>query len=389
MKDAKAVGFVYNERYLQHNPGLELFPGASAPVPAPFVEPVLHPSNHRLVMRTKHLMDLSGLMEHVRLIEPNPATPEQLAAFHTPEYIEHVRQLSRQGQGDAGEHAPVGPGSFEVALLAAGGGICAVDAVLRGQVRRAFVNCRPPGHHALPGRGMGYCLFNNIVIAARHAQNAHPIRRILVVDWDVHHGNGTQAAFYDDPSVLFASIHQDGLYPDDDGLLQQTGDATAIGSTVNIPLPAGCGDAAYRAAFERILIPIARAFRPELILVSAGQDASTMDPEGRMCLSTEAYRWMTTALMDLADELCEGRLILLQEGGYSETYAPYCTLAIVESLTGIRTRIPEPLDPETLRIRPDIVNISPGAEAALRAAESAHAAHWPVLARGPGDAAHR
>lgn len=381
MGDSPEVGFVYDDRYLQHNPGTEMFWTEQGQLPVPFVEPTLHPSSYRLVMRTKHLLDLTGLTSHMLRIEPRPATVEQLTVFHTSDYVERVRQLSAQGSGDAGEHAPVGPGSYEIALLSAGGAISAVDAVMHGTVRRAFVNGRPPGHHALADRGMGYCLFNNVVIAARHAQNAYGIRRVLIVDWDVHHGNGTQEAFYADPSVLFVSLHQDGLYPDDIGLLQQTGVGRGDGTTVNLPLPAGCGDAVYRAAFERIVLPIARAFGPELILVSAGQDASTMDPEGRMCLSSNAYRWMTSALMDLAAEVCTGRLVILQEGGYSELYAPYCTLGIVESLTGVRTNLPEPLDPGVLQRRPDIAAIGPGAEAALKEIEATQAAYWPVLRR--------
>lgn len=381
MSDAPEVGFVYDDRYLQHNPGNEVFWTEQGPLAVPFVEPTLHPSNYRLVMRTKHLLDLAGLTSRMLPIQPRPATVGELAVFHTAEYAGRVRQLSAQGGGFAGEQAPVGPGSYEIALLSAGGGISAVDAVMRGTVKRAFVNCRPPGHHALADRGMGYCLFNNVVIATRHAQNAYAIKRVLIVDWDAHHGNGTQEAFYADPSVLFVSLHQDGLYPDDMGHLQQTGAAEGAGTTVNLPLPAGCGDAVYRAAFERIVLPIARVFRPELIFVSAGQDASTMDPEGRMCLSSDAYRWMTSALMGLAAGVCEGRLVILQEGGYSELYAPYCTLGIVESLTGVRTHLPEPLDAEVLQKRPDIASIGLGAEAALKDIETTQAAYWPSLRR--------
>jgi len=349
------------------------------PVPAPFVEPILHPSNYRLVMRSKHLLDLTGLISRMRRIEPRPATVEELTLFHTPAYVERVRQLSVRGGGEAGEHAPVGAGSYEIALLAAGGAIAAVDAVMGGTVHRVFVNCRPPGHHAVADRGMGYCLFNNVVLAAHHARKAYGIRRVLILDWDVHHGNGAHEAFYADPSVLFVSLHQDGLYPDDMGHAQHAGDGDAAGTTVNLPLPAGSGDAVYRAAFERIVLPIARAFAPELVLVSAGQDASTMDPEGRMCLSSEAYRWMTSALMDVAEEFCAGRLVILQEGGYSELYAPYCVLGIVESLTGIRTHLPEPLDPAVLQKRPEIATVGPSAEAALQEIAATQAAYWPVL----------
>jgi acetoin utilization deacetylase AcuC-like enzyme len=379
MRPAWEVGFVFDDRYLQHNPGIEVFWTEQGPVPAPFVEPALHPSSYRLVMRTKQLLDLSGLSARLLPIAPRLATVEELSVFHELHYIERVRELSRNGGGYAGESAPVGWGSYEIALLSAGGALAAVDAVMQGTVRRAFVNARPPGHHARADSGMGYCLFNNVVVAARHAQHACGIQRILVLDWDVHHGNGSQDAFYEDPSVLFVSLHQDGLYPYGMGHLQEAGAGSATGTTVNIPLPAGSGDAVYRAAFERLVLPIATAFQPELVLISAGQDGSLMDPEGRMSLTTDGYRWMTSALMSVADECCEGRLILVQEGGYSELYAPYCALGIVESLTGFRSHLPEPEDLNLLKRRPDVAAVGPGAEAALRNIAGFHARFWPQV----------
>ena len=154
--------------------------------------------------------------------------------------------------------------------------------------------------------------------------------------------------------------------------------------TVNLPLPAGSGDATYRAAFGRMVLPIARAFAPELILISAGQDASTMDPDGRMCLTSNAYRWMTSALMGVADEACEGRLVILQEGGYAELYAPYCTLGIIESLTGFRTHVHEPQDLAYLEGRPEIAVVGPGAAVALNDIEAIQAQYWPVVSKRPG-----
>ncbi|MDP9364830.1 MAG: class II histone deacetylase, partial [Chloroflexota bacterium] len=258
---------------------------------------------------------------------------------------------------------------YEVARLAAGGAMAAVDAAVAGVARRSFVLYRPPGHHAVRDRGMGYCLFNNVAIAARHAQNAHGIERVLIVDWDVHHGNGTQEAFWDDPSVLFVSVHQEGLYPAGSGGLDEVGEGAGRGFTVNVPLPAGSGDAAYAAAFERVVVPAARAFRPELVLVSAGQDAGAMDQHGRMCVTTEGYRRLTEAMVGVADEFAEGRLVALQEGGYSEIYGPYCTLAIVETLAGERTSLPEPLDPARLAALPPSRGVGRDAEAAIAAAE--------------------
>jgi acetoin utilization deacetylase AcuC-like enzyme len=376
-----ATGLVDDNRYLQHNPGLDHMWTEQGTQPYPFVDPIIHPSNHRLVMRTRQLIELSGLTPHLTRIEPRPATVEEIGWYHTAEYVARVQELSRLGAGDAGEGAKVGPGSYEIALLAAGGAIAAVDAVVEGRVRHAFANIRPPGHHAVADKGMGYCLFNNVVIAARHAQKVHGIERVTVVDWDVHDGNGTQEAFYADPSVLFVSLHQDRLYPPTMGLLEQTGTAEGAGSTVNLPLPAGSGDAVYRAAFERIVLPVIREFGPSLILVSAGQDASTMDPDGRMCLSTEAYRWMTRALMEAAADLCEGRLVILQEGGYSETYAPYCTLGILESLTGIASNLTEPQPVAWLQRRPDIAEVGPSYVEALDRIQQTHAANWSTLRR--------
>lgn len=370
-----ACGFVYSDRYLQHNPGLQLVGGR----PAPFVEPLIHPSNYRLVMRTKQLLDLTGLSNELIALAPYPATEDDLTVYHTPEYIERVRVLCAAGGGETGEGAPAGEESYAVAMLAAGGCMAAVDAVLGGTVRRAFANVRPPGHHAMADKGMGFCIFNNVVIAARHAQRKHGIERVLILDWDVHDGNGTQDAFYGDPSVLFFSLHQDGLYPATYGTLEQTGSGAGTGHTVNLPLPPGSGDAAYLTAFEQVVLPIAHAFAPQLVLVSAGQDASTMDPLGRMCVTSEGYRRMTQAMIDLAETHAEGRLVIVQEGGYSELYAPYCTLAIVETLAEQRTGIAEPLGIERLSQQPQYAAVGPSAEAALAAIRATYAPFWSAL----------
>jgi acetoin utilization deacetylase AcuC-like enzyme len=380
--DAARVGLVYADRYLQHNPGLYVM--GEARQPAPFVDPILHPSNHRLVMRTKQLLDLTGLSERLTPLAAYPASVDDVAVYHTRSYIDFVRELCAAGGGDTGEGAPASVESYEIALLAAGGGMAAVDAVMNGRVRRAFANVRPPGHHAMASKGMGYCVFNNVVIAARHAQRRHGVRRVMIVDWDVHHGNGTQDAFYDDPDVLFISLHQDQLYPPGYGDLEQVGAGAGEGFTVNLPLPAGCGDAAYRSAFERVVLPIAAAFEPQLVLVSAGQDASTMDPLGRMCVTTAGYRQMTQALIDVAERHADGKLVILQEGGYSELYAPYCTLAIIETLAGIRTGIIEPQSIERLQAQPQYSTVGLSAEAAIAAICQTQARYWNAVAPQQG-----
>ena len=369
-KETAVAGLVFDDRFLQHNPGL--YPLWSTGGPYPFVDPVLHLSNHRLAMRTKHLIDLSSLGEDLLRVPAARATEEDLLRVHAAEHIARVRELSAAGGGETGDGAPAGPGSYEVALLAAGTGIAAVDAVVAGQARRVFALVRPPGHHAVRDRGMGYCLFNNVAVAAHHARARHGIGRVLIVDWDVHHGNGTQEAFWTDPGVLFVSLHQEGLYPAGSGNLDEVGAGAGRGFTANLPLPAGCGDAAYLAAFERVVLPLAHRFRPELVLVSAGQDACAMDQHGRMCVTTDGYRRMTEAMIAVADEHAGGRLIALQEGGYSEIYGPYCTLAVVETLAGRRTGMPEPLDPGRLAALPPSRAVGMDAEAAIGAAEGRH-----------------
>ncbi len=377
MSEQQQVGFVYDDRYLQHNPGLQRLWSTDSDLP--FVEPTIHPSNYRLVMRTKHLLDFSGLIESLSRVAPYMATVDDIARYHTREYIERVQRICADGGGDTGEGAPAAADSYPIALLAAGGAMAAVDAVVSGEVRRAFANIRPPGHHAMQDKGMGFCIFNNVVIAARHAQASHGIERVMVLDWDVHDGNGTQDAFYDDPTALFFSLHQDRLYPAEFGLLDQVGEGEGAGYTVNLPLPPGSGDAAYLAAIENVVMPIADAFEPQLVLVSAGQDASTADPLGRMCLTTEGYRRMTARMIEIAEKHADGHLVIVQEGGYSETYAPYCTLAIIEALVGERTGIAEPLPLDGLRLQPQYGHVGASGEEAIAAIRAQYASYWPGL----------
>jgi acetoin utilization deacetylase AcuC-like enzyme len=207
--------------------------------------------------------------------------------------------------------------------------------VMRGDVANAYALLRPPGHHAMKRRAMGFCVFGNVVVAAHAVRKAFGLERIMVVDWDVHHGNGTQDAFYDDPSVLFLSLHQHNWYPKLSGELEQVGSGKGIGYTVNIPLPAGTGDRGYRAAFEQIVLPIGLQYRPQLILISAGQDASWLDPLAQMMMSMSGFRQLSSFMLSLADEVCDGRIVMLQEGGYSAAYVPYCTIAAVEPLVGV------------------------------------------------------
>jgi acetoin utilization deacetylase AcuC-like enzyme len=339
--DDVRAGLVFDDRYLWHNTGLSLIQDAGQ---FPFADPVPHWSSPALVGRAKQLIDLYGIADRMARVAAYEANDEALLRCHTPEHLTRVRGLDRTG-GDSGEGAPMGPGGERIARLSAGGVMAAVDAVLTGSVRHAYALVRPPGHHAMPDRGMGFCVFSNVAIAAKHAQTQHGIRKVLILDWDVHHGNGTQAAFFDDPDVLFISLHQDELYPPGSGAVDHTGAGDGSGFTVNIPLPGGTGGAGYRAAFERIVLPVARQFAPELVMVSAGQDASILDPLARMSLTTNAYRAMTRFMLGIAEESCGGRLVVAQEGGYAAAYAPYCSASIAEVLAGGPVVVPEPYGP--------------------------------------------
>ncbi len=325
----RVVGLVFDDRYLTHNTGLGLIGDRYQ---YPFAEPVAHPSSPALVGRAKHLMDLFGIAERMRRIEPVFASDEQLTVYHTPEYLARVTEIAQTDGGDTGAGAPIGRGGDRVARLAAGGTIAAVDAVMTGAVEAAYALVRPPGHHAMADEGMGFCVFNNAVVAARQAQRVHGAERVLILDWDVHHGNGTQAAFWADSSVLFISLHQDDLYPPGWGAADQVGIGDGEGFTVNFPLPAGTGNRGYGEAISRIVTPIARQFDPNLVIVSAGQDASVMDPLARMSVTLAGYRVLTEAMMTIAAECCEGRLVVTQEGGYAPQYAPYCSATIAQTL---------------------------------------------------------
>jgi acetoin utilization deacetylase AcuC-like enzyme len=378
------VGFVFDDRYLQHDPGLQLMFETRERLP--FTEPTMHLSNYRMVLRAKHLIDLTGLGKDLIRVDAYPATDEQIGYYHLPEYIQLVKDISAAGGGDAGRGTPIAENGYEIAALAAGGGLAAVDAVFDGRVRRVFANVRPPGHHATAEAGMGFCVFNNIVIAARYAQKKYGIERVMVLDWDVHPGNGTQDAFYDDPSVLFFSFHQAGIFPAPLGEIASVGEGAGTGFNVNLAVPAGSGNATYNAAIERIVRPIADEFKPQLVLISAGQDASVNDQLGRNSLTTEGYRDLTKAMIDIAETHADGKLVVLQEGGYSEFYGPYCTLAIVETLMETRTNRPEPQSWEALQQRPESHTVGLSAAAALVDIRETLAPYWSSLTAGiPAD----
>jgi acetoin utilization deacetylase AcuC-like enzyme len=324
-----ATGWVFHELYLWHDTGnyAGVFP------PGLTVEPDEHVENPRTKRRFRNLLEVAGILDRLAPIKPRPASEAELGRFHTADYIARIKADSAKLHGgDAGRLTPFGQGSFEIACLAAGGTIAAVDAVLAGEVENAYALVRPPGHHAERDRGLGFCIFGNVAVAALHARAARRVGRVATVDWDVHHGNGTQQAFYEDPNVLTISIHQDRLFPVNTGGIEENGAGAGAGYNLNIPLPPGSGTGAYRAAFERVVLPALQRFKPELILVPSGFDGGGTDPMGRMMMTSGLYRELARLLMDAARTLCGGRLVLSHEGGYSATHVPYCGLAVIEAL---------------------------------------------------------
>ncbi len=365
---AMTTGLAYDAECLQHDNGSMILDRTAQPWLA-----VAHVEGADRVARTHQVLERSGRLELLTKIDCPPAEMEAIGLVHDAATIDKVKAACEGNDiVSIGPDARAGPTSWRPALKAAGGSIQAVDDVLAGRVDNAYALIRPPGHHASGSVPMGFCLFNNIAIAARHAQKKHGLEKVAIVDWDVHHGNGTQAIFYEDPSVLFISIHQDGLYPRDTGTLVERGRGKGEGCNVNIPMPAGSSDHGYRLAFERVVLPLMQRFGPELILVSAGQDASGADPLGRMSVTTEGFRSLSAMVTAVARDLCGGRLVMLQEGGYSVDHMPFCTLAIIEAMAGMTPALKgEPLEldgPEHLQ------------EIEVRAVEAAWANHerWKI-----------
>ncbi len=294
------VAFVYHPDYLLHEP--------------PFDHPE---SPARLTAIVEHLRK-TGILE--RMIPVLPSFPDNgdIGRVHTPEYLQRLEMACRRGDLtlDA-EDTYLCRNSYTIALLSASGAIAGADAVLTGKARRAFCALRPPGHHAGRDTGMGFCLLNNAAIAARHVQARHGISRVMIVDWDVHHGNGTQSIFLEDPTVFFFSIHEHPsfLYPGT-GRRWETGKGAGEGTTLNAPMAPGAGDEEYRQAFEQMLRPAMERFRPEIILVSAGFDCHKDDPLADMQVTGEGFRYMTRFVVEAAERHCGGRVVSLLEGGY-------------------------------------------------------------------------
>jgi acetoin utilization deacetylase AcuC-like enzyme len=338
----RRTGYIWHELYAWHDTGTHagVIPSGGT------VQPYQNFENPESKSRLASLVEVSGLIDGLVRISARPASEEDVLRIHTPGYVSRIKAESQGHGGDGGDGwTPFGKGSFEIAMLAAGGTIAATEAVLTGKVNNAYALVRPPGHHAVRDSGKGYCIFSNVSIAIEYARAVHNVQRVAIVDYDVHHGNGAQDIYYSDPNVLTISLHQEFLFPPDSGSLEEQGEGEARGTCINVPLPAGCGNEAYTEAIKRVAGPAIRAFQPELIMVSSGFDASAADPLGRMVVTASGYREMAEELLRISEEVCDGRLVFSHEGGYSPVYVPFCGLAVLEALSGIKTGVNDAFNP--------------------------------------------
>jgi acetoin utilization deacetylase AcuC-like enzyme len=306
------TGIVKDERYLGHDTG-----------PSHVENP------QRLVHIHQALADMGDLFTE---IPARLATHAEIATIHDSAYIDRIAATAGKGTHQLDPDTVTSAKTYEAACLAAGGVMAAIDAVMGG-LPNAFALVRPPGHHAERDRAMGFCIFNNVAIGAQHARLAHGLERILIVDWDLHHGNGTQHAFYTDPRVLYFSTHQYPYYPGT-GHYTEIGEGAGRGYTVNCPLSPGCGDADYANIFRHILLPIALAYRPQLILVSAGFDIYHADPLGGMGVTEQGFARLTDILMELAQQVCAGRLVITLEGGYNVHGQALAVREVIRQMAG-------------------------------------------------------
>jgi len=295
--------------------------------------------------RLRNLVEVSGLMDSLARPRAAPALRDDLLRIHPPAYLDRFKALSDAGGGDMGDETGFSRGGYDIAMLSAGLARAAVVDVWHRRAQNAYALCRPPGHHCLPDQAMGFCLLANIPVALEALRAEVGPLRAAVVDWDVHHGNGTEAIYIDRADTLTISLHQERCYPTDTGGAEVRGTGAAAGMNLNVPLLPGGGHRAYLDAMELLVLPALRAFRPDIIVIACGLDANGADPLARMQAHSGTFRAMTELMVAEAGALCGGRLVAVHEGGYSEAVVPFCGLAVIEALAGTRTGVADPFLP--------------------------------------------
>ncbi len=334
------TGFFYDERCFWHGGGNYAF---TLPV-GDLVQPIFGglPENPETKRRLKNLMDVTGLSQELDMLGSDAATFQELARVHPENYLNEFKNLSDNGGGELGLRTPFGKGGYEIAALSAGLAKSAIFSVLNGTHENSYALSRPPGHHCLPDFPNGFCLLANIAVGIEAAIAEGKGKRFAVLDWDVHHGNGTEAIFYDRNDVLTISIHQENNYPMDTGSVKDQGKGAGLGYNMNIPLPPGAGHNTYIETMERIALPAIENFAPDIIIIACGFDASAVDPLSRMLATMETFRAMTEQVKTLASKICDGRLMMAHEGGYSEVYVPFCGHAVLAEMAGSKIIAPDP-----------------------------------------------
>lgn len=296
--------------------------------------------------RFKNLIEISSLNDKIPFYKGVSIDEADLLRIHTQAYIDRFKQMSDAGGGELGpigDATPIGPGSFEIAKMSAGLATAAIQDVWLGRADAAYALSRPPGHHALPDQALGFCLLANIPIGIEYCRTHHNLGKVLILDWDVHHGNGAQEIYYEDEDTYTISIHQENCYPVGYRGDDERGKGAGKGYNLNIPLPAGAGHNAYLYVFDSIVIPEIKKYKPDIIIVASGFDANILDPLARMNLYSESYHSMMDKVLKVADEVCNGKVAVIHEGGYSESYVPFCGIAVLEALLGEKSDVIDPI----------------------------------------------
>ncbi|MED3992360.1 class II histone deacetylase [Priestia aryabhattai] len=333
------TSWIWDERFLDHNTGKVqyIFEGGELVEPCDEFE-----NKHRMTV-IKEIIEKSGLAKHLVRQLPYKATDKDLLRVHTKDHIQRVQKACKAGIRKIGPEAYASSETEGIARLSAGAVMKAVDTVMEDEmISKVYAQIRPPGHHASSDQVMGFCFYNNVAVGAAYAIEHCGLKRVVILDWDVHHGNGTQDIFYDRDDVLVISIHEAGYFPLESGQVHEVGQGKGEGYNINIPVPPLTGDEGYRYVFESIIAPVIKQFQPELIIISAGQDANALDPISRLMVTREGFKYMANKIRELAESYCEGRLIIAQEGGYNLAYLPIATMGVIEGLVGVDVNWKDP-----------------------------------------------